>query len=140
MRKQPMLPKEVYEKIKENTPADIHARVLEVIWSHDTEENRISRLMLVCEVFGVDIPADINLSNLSADRQIRRAIKDLSKDYCILGSSGKGGYWISKNKAEIMAVVRETETKAYKMLATANQMRALLEKMDIPQPLQPSLL
>jgi len=134
------LPREVYKRIKENTPADIHARVLDVIWSHDTEENRISRLMLVCEVFQVDIPATVNLSNLSADRQIRRAIKDLSKDFPILGSSGKGGYWISKNKAEINDAIRETEAKAYKMLATANQLRALVIKMETPQPLQPKLL
>lgn len=133
------LPKDVYKRIKDNTPPDIHARVLEVLWSHDSKENRISRLMLICEVFNVDLPSNVNLSNLSADRQIRRAIKDLSEDYLILGSSALGGYWISKNKAEIMAVVRETETKANKMLATVEQMRKLVDKMDIPVPLQPAL-
>jgi len=118
-------PDEIYHEIKKNTPPDLATRVLMVMLDHKGRENRITRRKLVEEVFKIKLPPQVNLNNLTADRQIRRSIRSLQKVYPIIGSSADQGYWFADNRDDVKKVITENHLKAKRLIEKNNDLQRI---------------
>lgn len=127
MKQSALLPEEVYEQIKRNTPSDLDTRVLLVFTANKGVS--LSRVKLVEVVFNVKLPFDVNLSNLHIDRMIRKSIKKLAKIYPIVGDSGKGGYMLATNAAPIYKMIAEN-TSRVAALSEANRQLELIAQHE----------
>lgn len=120
-------PRDAYNQIRAETPADLDRRVLAVMLHHRGLVNRISRRALVEQVFGVSLAADDDLNSLTLDRQVRASIARLQEDYPIVGSSGDGGYFLIGSLDELDAYEREIQSRATALLDKSRRLRRSAE-------------
>lgn len=110
-----------YQEIQETLPTDLQNRVLTVLQAHIGRANRITRKMLVSEVFNVSM-TDVELSNSTIDRQVRMVMADLQRRFPILSTSGGGGYYYASNAEEIARYAAEINSRAMKLLDKSRQL------------------
>lgn len=131
-----MEPKQIYAtEIKlgtEKQREELDAAVLEALWYRKGKSQRISRVDLIWQVFGVRVGKN-QLANNKMDRQIRESIERLRQEYVILSSSGLDGYWFPECMAEVLNYLAEIESRACKLLQQKARMQRNAEAQFEPQ-------
>lgn len=111
-----------HEDIQATVPADLDARLYDILCQHTGKANRITRRALWEAVAGC--PAPDRFTSGTLDRQIREAVARLQQTYPILASSGEGGYFMAGSPDEAAAYVSEIMSRATKLLDKARQIEA----------------
>lgn len=105
-----------YIEIVDDMPPGLERACLRTINFHEGLENAIGKGKLLADLAAVGFHVD--------ERQMRKAIVRLRKQgHLICASSGEGGYYLAKNRAEYDAFVeKEYKSKIIDMAETARAM------------------
>jgi hypothetical protein len=131
---------QVYEQMVASTPADLPARIMQVLEYalKNSPGINVTKQDMIKNVYGKFIEK-ARLSGTTEERQLRDTIADLQvSGYPIIASSGKAGYRLAQNKAEIEEYVSELESRISQLQSKVFALRRYtypaVWKMEYQQP------
>jgi hypothetical protein len=134
-----------YDLIVAQTPPDITKKVMDVLeyaFNHSPGIN-VTRQDMILNVFGIFVEKS-KLSNNREDRQIREAIETLQREgYPVISSSGKPGYRLAVDEADIEDYIVELESRRKQLEEKIRCLRNPRKKYVYQKPViatQPALI
>ncbi|MDD2922169.1 MAG: hypothetical protein PHQ36_07770 [Anaerolineales bacterium] len=134
-----------YDRIIETIPTGLEKRVMDVLqYAFEASPGiNVTRQDMIQNVFGVFVEKS-KLSNNREDRQIREAIENLQRaGYPIISSSGKPGYRLAINNADMEAYIAELESRRSQLEEKIRALRTTRPNYFYVQPViatQPALI
>jgi hypothetical protein len=105
-----------YACILEGLPEDLGRKVFTILSGHVGQDRAITREALATQALGE--------FTATTDRQVREVIEELRrKRVPVLSSSGRAGYWLAKDRADVDGCIADLYARYHSIEETIRQLR-----------------
>ena len=130
-----------YDRILATMPKGLEKDVFDLLVQlYKYSSETVTRKELVYNLFGKYVE-NSKLANCLEDRQIRTAIEHLQRDgYPVISSSGKPGYKLAGNDAEMESYIAELESRRDQLADKIKALRQPRHKLTWTEPMKETQL